>query len=268
MYECEGNGQRMTRPSFWGFILFVIGALFLCSKLGVVNFPSTVFSAGVIWSLLLALLGLSGLRHFRRKIPWGSLFLFTLGIGWALQDSGITPILSRISGWDLLWGLMIVFFGLSLIIPGRWGFRASISLDNEKSQAKYSKIYKAKAKERGIKHFIGDLNLGKQPWELRNMDIWHGIGDVRVNLTTAHTEDGEYRVAVGGLIGDVRILVPEDVAVSVDAVLTVGDIDVLGDHHSGTKQRVQFTDVGFATAAKRIYLDVDWKIGDVQIVRV
>lgn len=116
--------------------------------------------------------------------------------------------------------------------------------------------------------WIGDLSIGRQPWVLKNLDLWNGIGDVRVNLATAHVEDGHYDIEIRGIIGDVRVLVPENLPVLVEAEVGVGDIEVFGEKHSGTKRFVSTEDPEYTTGNRQCRIAIYLRIGDVEVVRV
>ncbi|MCL6445921.1 MAG: cell wall-active antibiotics response protein, partial [Alicyclobacillus sp.] len=116
---------------------------------------------------------------------------------------------------------------------------------------------------------VGDLSIGQHPWVLKDMNLWNAIGDIRVNLATAHVEDGTYQLDVSGYIGDIRVLVPEGLSVDVTCSLKVGDVNVFGDRHSGMGHReVSFRDPDFDTAVKRVIIRVELIVGDVLVQRV
>lgn len=115
---------------------------------------------------------------------------------------------------------------------------------------------------------IGDLSYGRTPWVLKDMNIWNGIGDVRVNLATAHVEDATHILNIDGWIGDVRVLVPADLPVLVAADVAVGNVSVFGESHSGTGRSMQVEDATFASAVRRCRLDIHLRIGDIEVVRV
>jgi lia operon protein LiaF len=50
--------------------------------------------------------------------------------------------------------------------------------------------------------------------------------------------------------------------------IRIGNIDVFGEKNSGTSHHVVHEDPGFQTASTRVVIEIDLKIGDVQVVRV
>jgi lia operon protein LiaF len=128
------------------------------------------------------------------------------------------------------------------------------------------------AKEAGqverTKRLLGELHVGQAPWVLRDLDLWNGLGDIRVNLATAHIEDGTYTIDVAGWMGDIRVLVPEDLAVFVQASVSLGDLTVLGESHSGAGCSATVEDPNWATARQRCHIRADLLLGDIKVVRV
>jgi len=65
-----------------------------------------------------------------------------------------------------------------------------------------------------------------------------GIGDLRIDLTNVtSTRPTTVRAHVG--IGELKVIVPQNAAVSVDAKVKAGDADVLGRHDDGTHVHVR-----------------------------
>lgn len=120
----------------------------------------------------------------------------------------------------------------------------------------------------GTRHWIGDVSLGSQPWVLEDLSVWNGIGDVRINLATAHLEDRSYTLAIEGWIGDIRVLVPGSITVCVDAAVGLGDVTVFEHAESGTSRQIHHEDPEFEQSERKIVLHLRLKIGDVKVVRV
>lgn len=259
-----------------GFVLVAAGLLYFLGELHIVNESNQFMSGGVLWPLGLVVLGLSGLRPVRRKgMSWWALYFIVLGLTLSIRSSGIAPVLAHVGGWGMFWALSFVFFGLSLLSP-RQHRKPWVRFDvkgqwNEKFNGHVQEIVDNRREwKRDVRYskWIGDISVGRSPWTLTDMNLWNHVGDVRVNLATAHVEDGEYHVRIGGWIGDVRVLVPSHLPVSVEASVGIGDVTVFDENSSGTGRHVHYVDPAFQTSPKKIVLHVDLKIGDVQVVRV
>lgn len=118
--------------------------------------------------------------------------------------------------------------------------------------------------------FIGDAHFGADYWELRPMNISHFIGDTMLDLTKAQISMGETRVYVSSFIGDVKVFVPNDIAVGIKVVSSclIGDVKVLDQKRGGLFNQMSVETPNFADSDKRVVLVVSSFIGDVRITKV
>lgn len=276
----------MRRSTLFGLLVVLVGIFYLLTQMGALHVSTTILSGPVLWPLVLALFGLYEISKRKRRPSGTGAFFFVYGIFLALKDTRLFPWLNHIGGWSLFFGVAIVLFGLSFLMPRRFRFRMSpvivIERDGKKKRATWEADNQARdADEMSLGRFregrekngrewriLGDLSIGKSPWVLRDLNLWNGIGDIRVNLVNAHVDDGTHHIDVRGWIGQVRILVPEGLAVVVDADVSVGNVVVFGESHAGTGRKVHFEDVNFAAATRSCVLQIELNIGDVEVVRV
>lgn len=265
----------MRRQTWIGLAVIVSGVLYLLVQMGVVTINRVWFSGGVLWPLAFVAFGVYTWPR-RRTVSGGSLFFILLGLGLALKHAHLVPALNHISAWSLATGLAVVLIGIHFIVPRRlkkWFDPVVVIRTSKPSQAETSTMESGRARNKSHDdkarwRLIGDLSIGSSPWVLHDLQLWNGIGDVRVNLATAHIEDGTYAISVRGWIGQVRILVPEELAIRVVGDVSVGSLVVLSEKHEGTARSLDIEEPTFATAAKRCVIDIDLRVGDVEVKRV
>lgn len=112
---------------------------------------------------------------------------------------------------------------------------------------------------------IGDLHLLHHRFELGDMNISNGIGDIKIDLSKAIIPEGETTIAISGLIGDVDIYVPQDLEISTAAAVTIGDLEVLGHKQGGISRQIDLTTNGFKEADRRVKISVSLFIGDIDV---
>lgn len=265
------------RTSSWiGLLLVICGLVYLLSEFHVLHLSSTFWSFDVLWPLFLIAIGLGGLRSFARgRIPFGAILLTLFGVFLFLHNSGINPVLAKTSVSGVFWATVFIFIGLRIFAPGqsrRHGPSLTVDFDGKKHKVAWKDaigdIKGWKPGRTSNRHWIGDVSLGGQSWVLEDLDVWHGIGDVRINLATALLEDRTYHLRIEGWIGDIRVLVPANLPISADIVMNIGDVNVFEHAESGTGRAVHYVDPSYKDAVRRVHLDVELKIGDVQVVRV
>lgn len=115
---------------------------------------------------------------------------------------------------------------------------------------------------------IGNLFLTGNRWELKDMNIWHGIGEVKIDLSRALIHHGETVVMLNGWIGDIDIYVPYDLEISFIAQVNVGDIDVFGNKQGGLNRSVSLTTSNYQNAERRVRIIVNLLVGDIDITYV
>lgn len=272
----RGQVRRLRTSSWIGLLLVLCGVVYLLSEFRVMQVSSAIWSFYALWPLILVAIGLGGLRSLRRgKVSWGAILLTMFGVFLFLHNSGLSPVLAKTSVSGVFWATVFIFIGLTIFAPNhsrRHGPFITVDIDGKRHKVAWKDaigdLKGWKPGRTANRHWIGDVSLGGQSWVLQDLDVWHGIGDVRINLATALLEDRTYDLRIEGWIGDIRILVPANLPISADIVMNIGDVNVFEHAESGTGRAVHYVDPSYNDAVKRVHLDVELKIGDVQIVRV
>ncbi len=93
----------------------------------------------------------------------------------------------------------------------------------------------------------------------------HLIGDIRLDLSQEQIPEGETPYDVSALIGDITILVPQDIAVSVDADVSVGDLNIFGRREDGIGRHIQYESPGYAEATRKVKIHAHLMVGDITV---
>ena len=115
--------------------------------------------------------------------------------------------------------------------------------------------------------YLGDIKIGKEKWELEDMEVESWVGDVRLDLTQARIE-GEKAIRIFNLIGDVDIFVPRSLPVAVEASSIIGKISLPGRKSDGFLRWLSFTSPGYESAEMRVQIRVRSIVGDVSVLHV
>jgi lia operon protein LiaF len=269
------RGSRLFSYLFGIAIIFAgIGILF--DMLGLKDFnPAGLFP------FLFLYFGLKSLQ--RGKRVGGGIFLFIGGTGFLSYWLGIDP--GRVIGLTL--SLLFIYFGYRLIK----GKNKEIEIATPSKPAKNSEKSEPVTEREGLskraneyeepfmsryslhspqhKHsLIGNLFLTGSRWELQDMNVWHGIGDVKIDLSRAYIPDGETVIIINGWIGDVDIYVPYDLDISLTASINFGDIDVFGNKQGGINRSMTLATSGYPDSSKRVRLVVSLLIGDIDVIQL
>jgi lia operon protein LiaF len=112
---------------------------------------------------------------------------------------------------------------------------------------------------------IGDFHLTSGRFELSRLYIWHGVGNVVIDLSRALLAEEEALLAVDGWVGDVTIYVPVDLPVAISAEVTIGDLEVFGHRQGGLNRYVSIRSEDYEQAAQKVKLNISLIVGDIDV---
>lgn len=93
-----------------------------------------------------------------------------------------------------------------------------------------------------------------------------GLGELRLDLSDLEmTESAEVAATIGA--GDMTILLPADVPVTIQASAGAGRIDLLGETSEGISVSRSYTSDDFEVAAVTLTLDLDVAAGNIEVDR-
>lgn len=263
------NRSRTTRY-FLGLIIIFTGIGILFHTLGIMDFhPGKLFPFLVLYFAV-------RLLERGRKIFGGILFLF--GALFFL-DAWLSIRIGDLIGFAL--SFAIIYWGYQFIRSKKKEIElppASIPHHSMDEQVEEQQEQQPSPRQGGPSYtmgspemkqsLIGNLFLTGNRWELIDMNIWHGIGEVKLDLSRALIHNGESVVMISGWIGDIDIYVPYDLDISLIANVNVGDIDVFGNKQGGLNRSVTLTTSNYQNADKRVRIIVNLLIGDIDITYV
>jgi len=184
---------------------------------------------------------------------WGG-FLVVVGLLWLLDNTGaygfdFGEMIQR--GWPII-----------IIALGVWMLTGKS--DDHKVRA--TAPVAGEASER-VSHGLGDVELTPETLDARGLQVRVGAGEVKLDLRPTRLNEAENTVYVKVGLGDVRVDVPRDLPVSVDARTGGGDLHLLGRESDGFAARLEVKDPGYDAAARRLRLTIRVGLGDVRVRR-
>jgi lia operon protein LiaF len=112
---------------------------------------------------------------------------------------------------------------------------------------------------------IGDFHLTSGRFELSHLYIWHGVGNVVIDLSRALLVQEEALLVVDGWIGDVTIYVPVDMPVAISACVSIGDLEVFGHRQGGFNRHVLIRSEHYEQAEQKVKLNISLIVGDIDV---
>jgi lia operon protein LiaF len=106
------------------------------------------------------------------------------------------------------------------------------------------------------------------PWQVGNEEFWGFITDMDLNMVKADIPLGETRLRAMGFIGDVELLTPEDVGVSVTSNAFISDVKMPGNKEDSFLVPVHWQSDNYKTAERKISLETTFFIADIKIRQI
>lgn len=171
----------------------------------------------------------------------GGLILIVLGMLLILNNFDIDV-------WNYVWPLAIMLFGVFLIMRGR---------RRSNSQSRLSEF-----------RVLGDSRHTGYTGEIDGTDISHFIGDVELDLTGAQLKSGVNKLHISMFIGDIRITVPANIAVSASCSAAFGDIRAFDRKESGVFLSVREKSSDYDSPDRKLHISCAAFIGDISITQM
>lgn len=199
----------MAKRLFLGGSIILAGLVLLARQLGLLSSQINIASLAIT---------LAGLWLFLISLGRRSILLALVG-AWIAAFGGL-PILH-----DMGYAVPTVGDLSKLIVPGVFvGLGLDLLFKPRRPRSK--------DRSRGV---VGDQRIGQEPWHLNgDLFIEHGVGDLKLDLSTATIAPGEYQITVKHGMGDCVIVVPTNVSVAVEGKVKLGELILFGEQRGGT----------------------------------
>jgi lia operon protein LiaF len=112
---------------------------------------------------------------------------------------------------------------------------------------------------------IESLQWNKRPWSLHPMSIWNVIGEIKLDLGLAIWEEPEVTIILQGVIGDIDVIVPENVGVSLTSFVVFGQIEVELEKEAGVWSKINWQSPNYHTSTNKVKLIVSYIVADIDV---
>jgi lia operon protein LiaF len=115
-------------------------------------------------------------------------------------------------------------------------------------------------------HFqlIGDVKRTGS-WTFKKEEIWSFIGDIDIDLNQVQVVPGENKLHAYNFIGDVDIIVPSDIGLSLIADGFLNSIKWMGTKQDNFFTTAHLTTPGYDQAERKVQIEVTSFIGDIKV---
>jgi lia operon protein LiaF len=169
-------------------------------------------------------------------------------VGTVLIGLGVLFLLSiwlRINLWGFFWPGLLIVLGVLILVRSR----------NTPAGTRSEFVLLADIEREG-------------DWPVTNEETWIGVGDVDLDFTHAIVPAGETTIGVRGFVGDVEVIVPQSVGLSINASGFVTNVKRGGGEHPVFLGPYRYQTEGYETAERKIKLETSFFVHDLKLRQV
>lgn len=103
-------------------------------------------------------------------------------------------------------------------------------------------------------------------WTVKPVEIWSGVGEVKLDFSQAEVPAGETRLHIYSLVGDIVLRPGTNIGLQLTVNGMVNSIKWMGAKQDNFLSSVQLADAEFAQAERKLLVEVTALIGDIKVV--
>jgi len=289
-------------------LLFILGGgVFILANMGIISADASLLFE-TYWPLLVILASVAMaintlMKKYKPKKLFNHLyFAFSVLVaGFVLQNDriGLIPV-KGVDLWEVIVALVLVYIGIKLIFfnsKNGHGVRIEVNTDDDNDDDDDESTSDGNlhsdgegfkdagsdeggkdAKRKGVfistggdhEQFIGDMRLGDSAWSPESGSYNVNIGDMKIDFTTAIFNEGETTIDLSCWVGDIDVILPDDLPVDLYMESNVGEVVFTGHaEKSGvTRNTIKFRSQGYDEAPKKLKLKAALNVGSIKVRRV
>jgi lia operon protein LiaF len=112
---------------------------------------------------------------------------------------------------------------------------------------------------------IESIQWNKRPWSLLPMSIWNVVGEIKLDFGFAIWEEPEVTIILQGVVGDIDVIVPENVGISVMSSVVFGQIEVEREKEAGILNKIMWQSPNYHTCTNKVKLIVSYIVADIDV---
>ncbi|MFT8870742.1 MAG: cell wall-active antibiotics response protein LiaF [Sporolactobacillus sp.] len=245
--------------------LILIGCYWLLSGLHLVSSASLAqfdLYIPLIILIFAAYLLIEPLLHHRRAHLFAGPLLAIYG-GLLLADHYHFVHFHWQDFWQL-WPYLIIYAGLSMLFGHRVFIHGYWNGKNGHWNKKRPHVIDAEW-DGADEKFIHNADYRADNWMVRPMNEHVRIGDYDFDFTHAFIPEETTQIRISGWVGDLKIIVPDDLAFRVLVSSRVGDVKIGKWKQSGVLREMNYQTADYESATRRIDFKFDFQVIDLKI---
>lgn len=247
--------KKFTQFLIATFII-IMGVVLVLDNLGFETFEMKSVR-GLILPIIFILIGgiiiVKSIRPRSSSWVWG---LFFLAYGALLLLGRYDYLEFTFRDVIKLWPIIIIYTGVLILGHMMYGKSSKYKQRN--------KIFYKKRSNFSVK----DQEYNQPNWKVEPMELKNFAGDFYLDFTKAVIPEEQIPIKIDALAGDIHIIIPVDVEFRVEADVSTGEINVVGQKVSGVGRSLQYKTVGYEAAVRKLDLKLKLKAGVIRVDQV
>jgi predicted membrane protein len=201
------------------------------------------------------------LRSRRRQ--WWGIVLILVGCFMLLDSFRVIDFSDAVHTY---WPALLVLWGVYIIMRHRPGPSADAGSQPTQTEAVFEDTRTTSSSE-SIHHsnVFGDVSVDVTSTGFKGGSVSTVFGDTTINIAGGGIAEGEHRLKISGVFGDMRVILPKGSAVFVKASGLLGNTQVYDQRKEGFGGALQYETSGFAVAPRRLRIDISQVFGDCEV---
>jgi hypothetical protein len=206
---------------------------------------------------------------------WWGMILIVLGVMFLLHNTHYIDFGDVIHNY---WPALLIVWGASILLgksrastaPSGGGQVPPPSVPPSESHAETvfgDRNEKPDTDIIGFSGVFGDVALHPVSANFRGGDVSTVFGDTAMDLSAATLADGENRLKLNGVFGDVGIMLAPTMPYALTAHSLFGSVQAAGQKRDGFSTTLTMQSPDFAAAPKKLLIDVSQVFGDITLTR-
>lgn len=241
--------QFSVNRVFSALLLILFGILLLLVNINVISLEINDFFV-TFYPVLILIVGLKwlfeGILSKGEKGWFVGFFLLLFGALLSLDRLGYMTF----TFWMIwkLWPVLLIYIGMKLF--SKDSKKISITVSKKDAMA------------------IGDYVNNSENWPVEDMNLKRGVGDVHLDFSKAFIPDKDTKIDISGWVGDVTLLIPEDLPVWIEAKIKTGSIEIFDNEAGGINRSYSYKSQNFDEETRKLTININVRVGAIQVNKV
>ncbi|WP_019153339.1 cell wall-active antibiotics response protein LiaF [Robertmurraya massiliosenegalensis] len=258
---------KSINQTLFALFLLALGVVLLLINIGVISMEIKEIFV-VFYPFFLFIIGLSMLlknllRRGRKKFTFSTLLLLFSSLLILDRFEVITFAFKDV--WKL-WPVLLILVSLSLLFK-KSILKIGIDLSSKDKEFKKDSGIEF-IKTRKTNSLIGSISYKESNWSLEPIELSNSIGDYFIDFSKAFIPDRETPIIINGWIGDVKMIIPENIPVNIKVDCFIGDIRIFDIKDDSINRGMNYKSHDYDEAIKKLKIVIEVQIGSIRIDKV